>query len=230
MWFAFATVTLLVAHLVAWMSSAAMGHGFDLSWGRSMLGTTPGRIELARLAAAAIALAALLARRMSLALLFSVLALVVSGAIGHPAAMHSLWTIPAKAVHLGAGASWLGGLLWLILADRTDPERFIGEARRVSSVALVSVILVVFSGTIQARFFVASWSDLIRTSYGILVLLKIAGALILIAFGAHHRYRHLPHLATDTATRLRNSVQYEIGVFALVTLLGGLLAYTPPRG
>jgi copper transport protein len=226
-----AAVVLFAAHLVAWISSAAADHGFDLSWGWSMLGTAPGHMELARLAAAALALWALvLARRTLLALLFAFVGLVISGAIGHPAAMHSLWTIPAKAVHLCAGAAWLGGLLWLVLADHADVERFVGEARRVSSVALVSVVLVVFSGVIQTRFFVATPVDLIRTTYGIIVLLKIAGVLILIAFGAHHRYRHLPNVATaDAGARLRASVRYEIAVFALVTLLGGLLAYIPPR-
>ena len=230
-WFAAAAVVLLAAHLAAWISSAAADHGFDLSWGWSMLGTAPGHMELARLAAAILALWALvLARRTLLALLFASVALVISGAIGHPAAMHSLWTIPAKAIHLCAGAAWLGGLLWLLLADRADVEKFVGEARRVSSVALTSVILVVLSGIIQTRFFVATPTDLIRTTYGIVVLLKVAGVLILIAFGAHHRYRHLPKLADDAGTRLRDSVRYEIGVFVLVTLLGGLLAYIPPRG
>jgi copper transport protein len=230
-WFAAAAVVLLAAHLVAWIGSAAADHGFDLSWGRSMLGTAPGHMELARLAAAILALWALvLARRPLLALLFASVGLVISGAIGHPAAMHSLWTIPAKAIHLCAGAAWLGGLLWLLLADRSDVEKFFGEARRVSSVALTSVILVVFSGIIQTRFFIATPSDLIRTTYGIVVLLKVAGVMILIAFGAHHRYRHLPKLGDDAGTRLRDSVRYEIGVFVLVTMLGGLLAYIPPRG
>ena len=227
-----AAVVLFAAHLVAWISSAAADHGFDLSWGWSMLGTTPGHMELARLAAAVLALWALvLARRTPLALLFAFVGLAISGAIGHPAAIHSLWTIPAKAMHLCAGATWLGGLLWLVLADHADVERFVGEARRVSSVALVSVVLVVFSGVIQTCFFVATPVDLIRTTYGIIVLLKIAGVLILIAFGAHHRYRHLPNIATAAGgARLRASVRYEIAVFALVTLLGGLLAYVPPRG
>lgn len=230
-WFAAAAVVLFAAHLAAWISSAAADHGFDLSWGRSMLGTTPGHMELARLAAAILALWALvLARRTLLALLFASVALVISGAIGHPAAMHSSWTIPAKAIHLCAGAAWLGGLLWLLLTDRADVEKFVGEARRVSSVALTSVILVVFSGIIQTRFFIATPSDLIRSTYGMVVLLKVAGVLILIAFGAQHRYRHLPQLADDAGTRLRDSVRYEIGVFVFVTLLGGLLAYIPPRG
>src|SRR5205823_8891276 len=130
----------------------------------------------------------------------------ISGAIGHPAAMHSLWTIPAKATHLCAGAAWLGGLLWLLLADRADVGKFVDEARRVSSVALISVLLVALSGIIQTRFFVATPTDLLRTTYGIVILLKIAGLLILIAFGAQHRYRHLPNLAEAAGTRLRHSV------------------------
>lgn len=231
-WLAATAVVLLAAHLVAWVSSSAAERTVDLAWGRSMIGTAPGKLDLARLVAAALALCALaLARQRSLALLFAAGGLVISGAMGHPAAIHSLWTIPAKAIHLCAGATWLGGLLWLILANSVSAEAFAVQARRVSTVALVSVVLVVFSGIIQTRFFLATPSDLIRTTYGIFVLLKIAGVLILIAFGAYHRSRLLPSLAdADAGIRLRESVRFEIGVFTLVVLLGGLLAYLPAPG
>ncbi len=230
-WVAAAALVFLAAHLVAWTINAAPDHRYDPSWARSMLGTAPGHMELARLALVALALwAVVLARRTSLAFVFATAALVMSGAIGHPAAMHSAVTIPAKAIHLCAGAAWLGGLLWLILADRADIEMFAVEARRVSSVALASVVLVVISGAVQTLLFLESPADVIRTTYGRLVLLKVAGVLILVAFGAYHRYRHLPKLTNATAgTRLRDSVRFEIGVFVLVVLLGGLLAYIPPR-
>src|SRR5207244_10669749 len=157
----------LVAHALAWMVSAAPPSGFDLSWAGAMFGTRTGHMEIGRVVAAALAVWALvIARRTLLALLFATIALEISGGIGHPVTMQPLWTIPSKAIHLCAGAAWLGGLLWLTLADRSDIDTFAGEARRASSVALASVVLVVFSGTIQARFFLASWAGLVARACG----------------------------------------------------------------
>jgi putative copper export protein len=83
----------------------------------------------------------------------------------------------------------------------------------------------------------------LTTPYGWLVLAKIAGMVILIAFGAHHRYRVLPALGgvnapasskylvagADGSEVLRRSVWREIGVMAIVIALGGLLAYVSPN-
>jgi putative copper export protein len=189
-------------------------------------------MEVARLVAVALAAwAVAIIRRPLLGLTLAISALVISAGIGHPAAMRPLAAIPTNAIHLCAGAVWLGGLLWLITADRADVERYAIEARRVSSLALASVLLVVLSGAVQTFLFADAPPDLFRSTYGKVVMLKLGGVLILVAFGAYHRFRLLPNLA-DAATggRLRDSVRFEVGVFLIVVLLGGLLAYIPPHG
>jgi putative copper export protein len=184
------------------------------------------RTGLALLALWALALA----RRPALALLFALGALAVSGATGHSAAIAPVWAVPAKAIHLLAASAWLGGLLWLLVHLRGDPDDAEREAARVSTTALVAVLLVALTGVVQTALFLPSLRDLVHSAYGALVLAKAAGLLVLVAFGAYHRYRVLPRLARDarTAGRFTRTLRGEVALMLVVVLLGGLLAYVPP--
>ena len=232
--FAIAAPVLLGVHLVTWLINTSPDLKFDPAWAASALMTTVGQIELWRVGLTILALWAWwLARRTRLALAFAAGAVVVSGAVGHPAAIAPAWAVPAKAIHLLASAIWLGGLLWLLIRPAGDDLLLlVGDANRVSSRALWAVIAIAFTGVVQTRLFLDSWSGLVTSAYGLLVLAKTAGLLVLVAFGAYNRQRVMPRLTTaasmtEVAT-LRSSVVGEVVVIAIVVLLGGLLAYVPP--
>jgi len=232
--FAVAAPVLLGAHLVTWLINTSPDLKFDPAWAASALGTTVGKIELWRVGLTILALWAWwLARRTRLALLFAAAAVVVSGAVGHSAAIAPAWAVPAKAIHLLASAIWVVGLLWLLIRPAGDDvQLFATDADRVSSRALWAVIAVAFTGVVQTRLFLDSWSGLVTSAYGLLVLAKTAGLLVLVAFGAYNRQRVMPRLTAEpNGTEvgvLRASVTREIVVVAIVILLGGLLAYVPP--
>jgi copper transport protein len=230
-WFTIAFCVLLPLHLHAWAMNAWPEHQFSSEMIASTMTSGVGRIELWRTGLALLAgWAFLLARRPRLALVFAALALIVSGATGHSSAIDPLWTTPAKALHLLAGAVWIGGLLWLLTMDRTDPERFERDALRVSSLALTSVIVVTFSGVVQWRFFLPTIGGLLDSAYGIVLTAKIAGLLVLVAFGAHHKFRVIPQLrqSADAAGRFSATLRRELAVMTIVLLLGGLLGYLSP--
>jgi copper transport protein len=168
-----------------------------------------------------------LARRGTLALIFGVACLLVSGAVGHPAAIHPLWSIPFKSAHLLAGAAWLGGLLWLG-SVRHDEALFPTEARRVSSVALVCAIAILLSGILQTAMFLNTPSDLVHSAYGRLAIIKMVGVLALIGLGAFNRFLLLPAV-DDSGTRpaLTRTVRQEIAIVIILILIGGFLAYVP---
>jgi len=157
---------------------------------------------------------------------------VVSGAVGHPAAIDPEWAVPAKALHLLAVSVWLGGLLWILACDRSEPVRFAAEAARVSSLALGAVTVIAASGVVQALLFLPSPADVVRSTYGALVLAKVALFAVLLAFGAYHRYRVLPGVIAAPGgaapATLRASVTREVVVMYAVTSLSGCLAYVPP--
>lgn len=229
-WFAVAAFVLLVIHLLLWLAHTSPSGHLDSAWSREALGTGTGARELWRVGLTLLALCAMaLPRRPLIAFVCAGAALVVSGSIGHPAGIAPYATIPAKALHLFAGALWLGGLLWLAVRERDDAMRYRAEALRVSAVSLWAVVVVALSGIVQTVFFLLSPLDLVRSAYGRIVLLKLLGLLVLMGFGAFHRYRVLPRLhASSDARRLGRSVRRESVVLLLVVLLGGWLANVSP--
>ena len=230
-WLAVSALALLVVHAGAWASIVAGAPEQSVGAFAALRSSGSGQRELLRVGFALLALwALLLARRPGIAASCTILALVVSGAVGHPSAIQPLFAIPAKVLHLLAGAMWLGGLLWIVLADRAHP-RYADGVRRISTLALVAVLFIAATGLAQLALFLPAPAAVVSTPYGLLSLAKILGLLVLVAFGAYHRYRVLPRLASSIvagATALRVSVRGEIGVMLLVILIGGLLAYVPP--
>ncbi|MGH7564802.1 MAG: copper resistance protein CopC, partial [Gemmatimonadota bacterium] len=192
------------------------------------LGTTAGRVELARLGLAGLAAWALvLARRPRLAVGLAFAAVLAGGALGHALARSPGWSIPAKAIHLAAAAVWLGGLLRLATIDATS-DLFPATARRVSGAALVSVIVIGATGVLQAALILPTLTDLVSSDYGRFVLAKAAGLATLIGMGAYHRRRLMPRLDAGSGEALRRSVRREIVMFAVVLLIAARLAYVPP--
>jgi copper transport protein len=225
-----ATPLFLGLHLLTWMVNASPDHRLDSAWLASTAASTVGRVEFAAsLAASLWALA--LARRSGLALVLTIPPLLVSAAVGHSAAIHPMWAVPFKAMHLAALAVWIGGLLWIVVPGRDEAHPTTTDILRVSTLALWAVVVVTLSGIIQTLMLVQSAAG-VRSPYGGVVVAKVVGLLVLVAFGAHHRRRLLPAIATrgrDAVYTLQSSVAREVLVFCVVILLGGFLAYlTPP--
>lgn len=115
--------------------------------------------------------------------------------------------MPVDIVHLLAVASWLGGLAALLAALRaagdgaTPPDRAV---RRFSRLAFGSVVVVVATGTYQSWRQLGSWSALTDTTYGRLLLAKIALVAVLVALGAGSR-RWTARLATAPGTQNRTA-------------------------
>lgn len=223
-------VFFLALHAFAWMMNAIPGHQFTAGMFAAVLHTSTGGMELWRLGLAVLAALAFGYGRASVATVFAFLALAASGRSGHAAALYTAYSTPAKALHLMAGAVWLGGLSWLVVRDRTDAASFRAAAARVSSAALIAVLVVALSGVIQTKFFIGEWGALFTSSYGAVALAKTAGLLVLVGFGAYHRYRVMPSLqgGADAAGQFSRSLRGEITLMVAVMLLGGLLAYMPP--
>ncbi len=220
---------LLVAHALMWLEDISPTGHLTSDFLSSVLESTIGRVELLRVVLAVLTLWAIaLARHRTIVLWLGVGCLIVSGAVGHPAAIHPYLAIPAKVVHLLAISSWLGGLLWLVWLARYDEAACRIEARRVSAIALIAVIAIFLSGLLQVVLFLNTPSDLFRDNYGRLVLAKMAGLAILVGFGAYNRFGLLPKGETpDTIQKLARSVKQEIAIISIVILIGGFLAYVP---
>ena len=232
MWLAIASPLLLAAHFIAWLQYTAPDNQLTGAWLSSVVRSDIGRIEMWRTLLSLMPLWALwLARRPRLAFSLGVPALLLGSAIGHSAALHPIWSIPFKAVHLMALALWLGGLAWLLTRDRLDAAAFARATLRVSSIALIAVLVIAASGTAQSLLILPSFGSL-RSAYAAALAAKVAGLIVLIWFGAHHRYRVLPRILSgmgaDTVSSFVSSLKREIAVLWLVALIGGVLSYIPP--
>ncbi len=223
----------LAGHLVAWLLYLApAGRGFDLTWIGFGLTTETGRWELVRTGAAFFALWAATgrARRPGLAAALVGGAVLASGAVGHAAASDTVWAVPVKSVHLAAVALWLGGLLWIVLAEK-DLEGLRRGLRRVASVSLIALVVVAATGVAQVYDLLGAPGELVATAYGRLALVKAGGLGLLALFGARNRFLLLPAaLERGEAGALRRSVRWEAAVMVAVLLVAGFLAYVPPPG
>jgi len=84
-------------------------------------------------------------------------------------------------LHVSSMAVWLGGLAMLVLsfgdAQRDGVERF-------SSIALLAVVTVVATGTLQGFRQVGSWDGLTSTSYGKLLIWKLIAVAAVLGVAA----------------------------------------------
>jgi cytochrome c oxidase assembly factor CtaG/putative copper export protein len=164
--------------------SATLGQFFtQIEVGQAWLGTT--------LIAAAVTVLCFAVRNQTAVLFVAVLAIASlvpmaqqghsAGAEGHDAA------ITALGLHLAFAATWLGGLLTIILLrNQLVGGRINAVLGRYSSVALVCFIVVAASGYVSAELRIGTLDNLL-TPYGILVLVKVAALIILGCFGVMQR-------------------------------------------
>jgi putative copper export protein len=101
--------------------------------------------------------------------------------------------------HVLASTVWTGGLgalALVVLGRRTmlPPPLVAAIARRFSRLAGVCLLVVVGSGAYNAWTQVGAWSPLWTTTYGRVLLAKLAIALGLVALGAANRYAIIPRL------------------------------------
>lgn len=178
---------------LAGLEAAGADSGMDL-WRVGMSGAL-GRLELSVAIAAAIAAAFMaLARGTVLAcwgLAFAGIGTGLLGLAGHAgASLDHTNAVNAMALHLVAVAVWCGGLLVIgLICPLLDETALRTVMRRFSAWALASVIALVVGGIISAVIRVGSWSALLSTGYGQLVILKSLALLALAGLGAAQRRR-----------------------------------------
>lgn len=139
--------------------------------------------------------------------------------------------------HLGAASVWLGGLVvltCLLVAPTTELAEvdLPASARRISTIALVAVVVVVVSGTLQAVRQVGSLDALTSTTYGRLLLVKVGVVVVLIGLGALSRslLRRRADATLDPSRRaaLARSLVAELVVAVAVLGVTAALVNAPP--
>ncbi len=142
-----------------------------------------------------------------------------------------------QAMHLLAASVWVGGLLSLyytIRAARHAERRadlLTHVLKRFSATGFAAVLLILASGLLNSWFLVGSVDALLHTTYGQVLMVKVALFLCMVALALFNRLIVMPRLAgnghaDDMLSLLLRSVAAEqilaILVLASVSLLGSL--------
>jgi putative copper resistance protein D len=186
--------------------------------------------------AASLALSLLLrlTAKLSLASLTAIIALAASVSLSHAASRmdhRPLLLVLTAGHHLGM-AAWLGALPFLLIALRLsgDVEFSRKMARRFSTMALISVGVLVFAGAGLSWFYAGSWQGMYGTSYGLLLSAKVVLTALMLTLGAGNFYV-LRRVETESAPllfRLRRFSEAEIGLgFTVILAAASLTAQSP---
>jgi copper transport protein len=130
--------------------------------------------------------------------------------------------------HIVASGVWIGGLPVLILAVRGQASDVKGRAvRRFSTTAGVALVLVALTGTLRAVIELGSIGQLFGSSFGVLVLVKVALFVMLAALGAINRFGNVPRSST-VLRGLRRVGSTEVVIGAAVVLVAAALVNVAP--
>ncbi len=132
--------------------------------------------------------------------------------------------VNALVLHIVFVSLWTGGLVATIVAMAAGANRA-DSLRRYSSIALLSIAVVVLTGIASAVIRIGSVDNLV-TEYGILVLLKAVGTVILALLGVRWRRSIIPHL--DSAKGIIGFAVLETAILGFIVGLATGLARTAP--
>lgn len=153
---------------------------------------------------------------------------------GHAATTSPAWfSETADALHVLSVITWLGGLSMLVIAvfprrDRAELARVLGV---YSNVALTAVVLIVSTGGYAAWRGTGSVDAIFDTTYGLLIIGKIAllTGIVAVAYGARRLLPAVEGPDDLVVERLRRSVWVETVVAFGVLILAAVLV-GEPRG
>jgi copper transport protein len=162
---------------------------------------------------------------------------------GHTTTTSPAWlAYTADGLHVLAAAIWSGGLVLLLLtlrARRAGGDDAVPAGQvvvRFGNLAGASVIVVALAGSALAWSEVRALHALTDTTYGRLLLVKVAFVVVVATIAGYNHYRLVPALRRAEAagrnawSHLRRTVRLEIaGMIVIVGLTAVLVSVTPAR-
>ncbi len=154
---------------------------------------------------------------------------------------------PADVAHVLGASVWVGGIACLLIVLPAATRRLEGPRRtrlllatlaRFSPVALACVVAIALTGVIQAYIDVRGIHGLLHTTYGLLVIVKVALLLALIGLGWVNRERVIPALKRLVSAgcapghggmAARRTMRGELALMvAVLGVTAALVSYVPP--
>jgi putative copper export protein len=157
--------------------------------------------------------------------------------LSHAAVMDGTLPFFADLIHFSAASLWIGAVMFSAFSSwksGLEPHQLQTHLKRVSTIALVSVLLLVSTGIytslIHIKMFTSfvptkPFAPLFETGYGRILLVKVAVFSLVFILAALNRWYFMPNLL---AKRVAFQRVLLVEVFLLVTVLviTGLLTVT----
>ncbi|HEY2379397.1 MAG TPA: CopD family protein [Gemmatimonadaceae bacterium] len=171
------------------------------------------------------------------------LAIVTAPALtGHARATQPVGVaVFADMLHVCAACAWIGGLMTLLFAAVPmvrgaratnaigSGPLVAGLVRAFHPIALTCAALVILSGLCAAWLRLPTIEALWSSTYGRVLLIKLAFVAIVVVMGAINWRRMLPSLGDDqSARRIRRTAGTELTFAVLVLAVTAVLVSTPP--
>ena len=135
-------------------------------------------------------------------------------------------------LHQAATAAWIGGLPYLLLALKNEPDSQARQriAANFSQLALISVGALFAGGAGLALAYVGSWSALYNTTYGAMVGVKIILFGLLLILGALNFFivRGVQPQPSTRSSSLLRFAEVEVGIGLTIILAAASLTSQPP--
>jgi copper transport protein len=160
---------------------------------------------------------------------------------GHAAVSNPAWAaLTNDVVHLAAGAAWFAGIVIVAVLlpdvwqnkDRLDRLRILSAVvSRFSRLALIAIVVVALTGTINSFFNLESPGDLVNSGYGITLTIKIVLFLGIVVLGAVNHFlvrRRLENAVKESSSSdpyalFRKTIATELVLGLLILGATGLL-------
>jgi copper transport protein len=141
-------------------------------------------------------------------------------------------SVVVDAIHLASMSVWLGGLVMLVafLLPKANDRELSAILPIWSRWAATAVASLLIAGTVSALIEVASFKGLVDSTYGRLILVKIALALCVIAVAGISRKMVQNRTVEAGPKPLRRMVFVELGITAVILgVTAALVNISPPR-
>jgi copper transport protein len=252
LWYVVAGASGLLALLgpVTIVLQGAAAEGFPigqaLHWNiaSEVLGTRFGHVIVARtILAAALCAFALVAPRLPVryrtyeeAALFPAVGLVMIPSLTGHASVSGNASFVLDLVHVSAASVWVGGLAFVVLALllATDGRWPLAMrcVPRFSAAAVISVSALIVAGTLNGYLQIRTWNGLFTTTYGQLLLAKIALVTPLLLLGLFNN-RFVPRLKAGQSTtaerrRFLRMTGAELSIMVVIVGVTAVLVSEPP--
>lgn len=199
----------------------------------SAVTTRPGILSVVQASFVAVALVLILARLRPSALLPLAVIVAATAWRGHSGTSGQWWAAPANALHVALAGVWVGALVHLVIVLWRLRGRggysLRAAAQRYARMALILLPPLVALGTVTALAEFTGFNELTGTTYGRVLLLKLALVAAALLFALIARLRVL-RADPPRMSRLRRLVSAESGALvAVIAVTAVLVNVAPPR-